>query len=81
MVLCRKLWFYTENFWTSIYERKNVVDYQNKDTLIYYGEKNGNFPKQFQILNKFIALEFTKTMVLWRNYGTIEKLYTIVNYR
>ena len=29
MVLSTKLWYYTENYWTSIYEeKKNMVDYQ-----------------------------------------------------
>ena len=28
MVLWTKLWYYTENYWTSIYEEKNMVDYQ-----------------------------------------------------
>ena len=53
-----------------------MVDYQTKETLIYYGEKNSNFPKIFKILNKFIALELTmdklwyygEITVLWKNY-------------
>ena len=28
MVLWKKLWYYTENYGTSIYEEKNMVDYQ-----------------------------------------------------
>ena len=28
MVLWTKLWYYTKNFGTSIYEGKNIVDYQ-----------------------------------------------------
>ena len=28
IVLWKKLWYYTENYGTSIYEGKNIVDYQ-----------------------------------------------------
>ena len=28
MVLWTKLWYYTKNYGTSIYEEKNMVDYQ-----------------------------------------------------
>ena len=28
MVLWTKLWYYTENFGTSIYEEQNMLDYQ-----------------------------------------------------
>ena len=53
-----------------------MVDYQTKETLIYYGEKNSNFPKILKILNKFIDLELTmdklwyygEITVLWKNY-------------
>lgn len=42
MTLWTKLWYYTENCGTSIYEgnKKNMVDYQNQETLIYNGKKN-----------------------------------------
>ena len=33
MVLWTKLWHYTENYGTSIYEGKNMVDYKNKEKM------------------------------------------------
>ena len=83
MVLCKKLWYYAKNYGSipktiklRFTNEKNMVDYQTKETLIYYGEKNSNFPKIFKILNKFIALELTmdklwyygEITVLWKNY-------------
>ena len=60
MVLLKKLWCYTENYGTSIYEGKKRVDYQklrNVHLQCIIGKKYGNVPKQFKLLNKFIALE------------------------
>ena len=41
MVLWTKLWYYTENYGTSIYEEKK----HGRETLIYNGTNYGNIPK------------------------------------
>ena len=35
----KNLWYYTENYRTLIYVGKNMVDYQNLETLIYNEKK------------------------------------------
>ena len=43
MVLWKKLWYYTENYGTSIYEGKKMADYQKLQNLqIYNGKSNDN---------------------------------------
>ena len=34
----KKLWYYTENYGTSIYERKNMVNYQKTKKLLFIME-------------------------------------------
>ena len=60
LVLWTKLWYYTENYGTSIYEEKKHVRLpKTKKLLINWGKKNnfGDISKQLKFLNKFIALE------------------------
>ena len=54
----KKLWYYTEKYGTSIYEKKpNIVDYSKTKRFSFIMEKTyGN------ILN-----------LLWRNHGTMAK--------
>ena len=40
MVLWTKLWYYTENYGTSIYEGENMVDYKNKEKKCIHSGKN-----------------------------------------
>ena len=35
MVLWTKLWYYTENYGTSIYEGKTMVDYKTKEKNVF----------------------------------------------
>ena len=77
MVLCKKtMVLYRKLLNFDLRTKKTWQITKTKETLIYYGEKNSNFPKIFKILNKFIALELTMDklwyygdiMVLWKNY-------------
>ena len=40
MVLWTKLWYYTENYGTSFYEEKNMVDYQKATNSRSYNLNN-----------------------------------------
>ena len=79
MVLYWKLWYYTENYETSIYERKEQCWVnKNYESVIYNGKHFANMPKQLKFLNKYIAVKLWFTMEkLWyygkKNYGTILK--------
>ena len=85
MVLWTKLWYYTENYRTSISEEKKIVDYQNlrlwfimEKTMEKY-QNNWSFE---QIFSFRTLIYYGKTMVLWKklwyygknygkNYGTL----------
>ena len=46
VVLWTKLWYYTENYGTMIYEEKKTwCITKNEETLIYNGKNSGNIPK------------------------------------
>ena len=57
MVLWTKLWHYTENYGTSIYEEKNMVDYQKLKDFDLLWKKLLKYTKIIEVLNRFIALE------------------------
>ena len=84
MVLWTKLWYYTENYRTSIYEEKKHGRLQNTKKLWFIMEQtmeiyqnNWSFE---QIYSLRTLIYYGKTMVLWKklwyygkNYGTIPK--------
>ena len=57
MVLWKKLWYYTENCGTSIYEEKKMVDYHKLRNFDLLWKKLWKYTKIIEVLNKFIALE------------------------
>ena len=74
----------TENHGTSIYEGKNLVDYQKLRNIDLQSKKKyGNIPKKLKFFNKFIALEhwftFEKLCNYGKNYDTMEKLWYYEN--
>ena len=83
MVLCKKRWYYEQNYDTiKKYENiprtielftkeKSIVVYQKLRNFIIE-KKIGNIPTQLKFLNKFIALELWFTI---ENYGTMDKNY------
>ena len=77
-VLWTKLWYYTENYGTSIYEEKNHGRLPKTKKLLLIMEKS-KYTKIIKVLNRFIALELWNFDLLWQNYGTMEK--TMVLYR
>ena len=53
----KKLYYNGENYWTSIYKSKNIVDYQNLRNLIWFTMEKYmvKYKKYFKISDKFIA--------------------------
>ena len=84
MVLWTKLWYYTENYRTSIYEEKKHGRLQNTKKLWFIMEQtmeiyqnNWSFEQTYSLRT---LIYYGKTMVLWKilwyygkNYGTIPK--------
>ena len=76
MVLWTKLWYYTENYGTSIYEENKHGRLPKLRNFDLYWKKLLNYTKIIEVLNRFIALElwftmdklwyYGKTMVLWK---------------
>ena len=79
----KKIWYYPENYGTSIYEGENHGRLPKTMKLCFIMEKNyGYIPKQLKFLNKWISLKLWFTMEkLWymyygkKNYGTMIKNY------
>ena len=62
MVEWTKLWYYTEKYWTSIYEGENIVYYQKLKKLWFIMGKT----MEMKFVKRFIALELWFTMEkLW----------------
>ena len=84
MVLWKKLWYYTENYRTSIYEVKKHGRLPNTKKLWFIMEhtmeiyqNNWSFEQTYSFRT---LIYYGKTMVLWKklwyygqNYGTIPK--------
>ena len=69
MVLWTKLWFFTENYGTSIYDGKNMVDYQNLRNFDYNGKTMVIYQNDWvfkQIYGFKTLIYYEKTMVLWK---------------
>ena len=76
MVLWKKLWYYIDNYGSSIYEGKKLVDYRrlrnftkiievfeqifSLRTLIYYEQNNGTMEKNYGTMEKSMV------HVLWK---------------
>ena len=69
MLLWKKLWYYTENYGTSIYEGKNMVDYQKPRNFDLWWKKLWKYTKTNELLNRYIALELWFTMEKLWYYG------------
>ena len=57
MVLWTKLWYYTENYGTSIYEEKNKEDYQKLRDFDLKWKKLWKNTKIIEVLFRFLAFE------------------------
>ena len=83
MVLWTKLWYYTENYRSSIYEEKKHGRLPNTKKLWFIMEQtmeiNQNIWSFEQTYRLRTLIYYGKIMVLWQNYGTMEK--TMVLYR
>ena len=75
MVLRKNLWYYTKNSETSIYEGKNMVDYQKLSNFDLLRKNYGKMSKQLKFLNKIIALELWFTMKKLWYYGNTMVVY------
>ena len=81
MVLWTKLWYYTENYRTSIYEEKKHCRLPNTEKLWFILEQTMEIYQNNWSLEQTYSLRtliyYEKTMVLWKkNYGTLgEKLW------
>ena len=71
----KKLWYYTENYGTSIYVGKKTQQITKKLRNFDIQWKNyGNVQKRF--LKK--KLHFKNFDLLWKNYGTTEKTMVLL---